>query len=128
MVLFDGDCRFCNSAVNFIVERDAPATFRFAPLQSSLGQELLGRFGLPTTGLDSLVLVDGQGAALRSTAALRIARRLPMPWKLTYGLIAIPAPVRDFAYKAFARLRYRLFGRQETCRVPTPETRARFLA
>lgn len=128
LVLFDGECRFCNSAVNFIIDRDRTGVFHFAPLQSELGCKLVEQFQLAKLGLDSVVLIEGDRASWRSTASLRIARQLPLPWRLAYGFIIVPAPIRDFAYRCFAKVRYRLFGKQETCRVPTPELRARFLA
>jgi predicted DCC family thiol-disulfide oxidoreductase YuxK len=130
IVLFDGVCNFCSASVNFIIDRDPDAQFQFAPLQSDVARELLRERGvtLPEGDPESMVLLEGDRLSMRSTAALRIARRLRGPWKLSYGFIVVPALVRDALYRLVASYRYRLFGRSEACRVPTPELRARFLA
>lgn len=127
-VLFDGVCNFCNSTVNFIIERDPAGHFQFAALQTEAAQRLLARCGLPEAFLDNIVLVEDEVCYARSTAVLRIARRLRKPWPLLfYGLIVIPRPIRDFAYDWFARNRYRWFGKRAQCSVPSPEIRRRFL-
>jgi predicted DCC family thiol-disulfide oxidoreductase YuxK len=128
VVLFDGVCNLCNGAVNFIIDRDPAARFRFAALQSSQAAALLAPHGrVPEVEPQSFILVEGGRMYERSTAALRIARRLPGAWKLFYAFIVIPRPVRDAAYRVIARNRYRWFGKAEACRMPTPELRARFL-
>lgn len=127
VVLFDGVCNLCNSAVNFIIDRDPGAAFRFAPLQSEPGRTLTTRCSVDLAATDSLILVEGDRYYVRSTAALRIARRLTGAWPLCYGFILVPRPLRDWAYDWIARNRYRWFGKRETCRLPTPEDRARFL-
>ena len=130
VVLFDGVCNFCNGAVNFIIDRDRKGRFRFAPLQSEAAAALLKQNGreVPAGDPDTLILVEDGKVYERSTAALRIARGLRMPWPLFYALIIVPRPLRDFFYRVFARNRYRWFGRSDSCRMPTPELRARFLA
>ena len=127
LVLFDGVCNFCNASVNFIIEHDPAERFRFAPLQSALGQQQLARFDLLRHNIDSVVLVEGDRCYIKSTAALRVARWLTMPWPLLSLLIVLPAGLRDLAYDWLARNRYRWFGRSESCRMPTPELRRRFL-
>ena len=127
IVLFDGVCNLCNGAVNFIIYHDPKAQFRFASLQSDFGQTELQRLGLPSDVIETLILLDEGQAWLRSTAALRIARRLGAPWSWLYPLIVLPRPVRDWMYNLIARNRYRWFGKQETCRVPTAELKARFV-
>ncbi len=127
IVLFDGVCNLCNGAVQFIITRDRQGRFSFASLQSATGQARLRQFGLSTNALDTFVLVEGQKAYTRSTAALRIARRLPGAWRLLYALMVVPRPVRDWVYGLVARNRYRLFGRRDSCMMPTPELKARFL-
>ncbi|MFN7973935.1 MAG: thiol-disulfide oxidoreductase DCC family protein [Acidobacteriota bacterium] len=130
IVLFDGVCNFCNGAVNFLIDRDPAGNLAFAPLQSPKGQEILAAHGLPATGqeaLDTMILVEDDRVSTRTTAALRTLPYLKQPWPLLRVLLAVPRPLRDLAYRAFARNRYRLFGKRETCRVPTPEIRARFL-
>jgi predicted DCC family thiol-disulfide oxidoreductase YuxK len=114
--------------VDFILERDRRGTFRFAALQSEAGQRLLRGFELPTTEHRSLFLVEGDRVYLRSSAALRIARRLGGLWPALYFFIVVPAFLRDLAYDFVARNRYHWFGKRDTCRVPTPELADRFLS
>ena len=127
IILFDGVCKFCNASVNFILDRDRAGRVRFAALQSVTGQHLLRHFGLPTDQFSSLVLVEGGRCWRRSTAASRIARHLDGAWPLLAVLLAVPVILRDAAYDVLARNRYRWFGQLDSCRVPTPETRRRFL-
>jgi predicted DCC family thiol-disulfide oxidoreductase YuxK len=127
IVLFDGVCNLCNGAVQFIINRDREGRFSFASLQSAVGQAQLRQFGLSTNAFDTFVLVEGGKAYTRSTAALRIARRLPGAWRLLYGLVIVPRPLRDWVYGLVARNRYRLFGRRDSCMMPTPELKAKFL-
>ena len=127
IVLFDGVCNFCNSSINFVIEHDRAGYFKFAPLQSALGQELIAKHGIDPAETDSVVLVEDESAYTHSTAALRIARRLDGIWAWAHAFIWVPRPFRDFAYRLFAKHRYRLFGRRDACMMPTPEIRARFL-
>lgn len=127
VVLFDGVCNLCNGAVRFIIARDAGGVFKFAALDSDAARAVLGgrEFARPLP--DSIVLVDDGGVWTRSTAALRIARRLRFPWPALYALIAVPRPARDWVYDFVAARRYRWFGKRDVCWVPTPELDARFL-
>ncbi len=127
IVLFDGVCNFCNGSVNFIIERDLAGYFKFAPLQSEIGEELIAKHGIDPTKTDSVILIEDEKAYLHSTAALRIARRLGGIWSMFYVFAVVPRPVRDLVYKLFAKYRYRLFGKQDSCMIPTPEIRERFL-
>lgn len=128
IILFDGVCNFCNKSVNFIIERDRAGYFKFAPLQSEIGQKLLAEHGIDSGVTDSVVLIENGNAYVRTTAALRVARKLSGAWKLFYGFIVVPSAVRDIFYKLFAKYRYVMFGKQEACMMPTPEIRERFLA
>jgi predicted DCC family thiol-disulfide oxidoreductase YuxK len=128
LLLFDGECNVCNASVQFVIRRDPGALFRFASLQSALGQRLCTLHHIPAGRADTLVLIDDAGAHVRSTAVLRVARALGFPWKLAYVFIVVPPWLRDLAYRAFASMRYRLFGRRTTCMVPTAEQRRRFLS
>lgn len=125
--MFDGVCNFCNGAVNFIIERDRRNRFKFAPLQSEAGQKLLLRYGLNDPHLDSVVLIEDGKAFVRSTAALRIAKHLDGAWSWFSIFLIVPAEIRDFFYRLFAKYRYRLFGKTETCQIPTPALHRRFL-
>lgn len=126
IVLFDGICEFCNGAVNFIIARDKAKRFKFAPLQSEIGTRLRAEHGIGDD-VDSIVLIEEGRAFLHSDAALRIARGLGGPWSLLYVLMIVPDFIRDAAYKLFASYRYKLFGKKDTCMMPTPEIRERFL-
>ncbi len=127
LVLFDGVCNLCNRSVQFIIERDPDARFRFASLQSPLGEKLRAKLGIDPQAVDSVILVEGDRWSKESDAALRIARELRGAWKALALLRVIPRPLRDAGYRLIARNRYRWFGRQETCWLPTPELRERFL-
>jgi len=128
VVLFDGTCNLCSATVAFLIPRDRTSRLRFASLQSAVGQELLRRHGIsaPATP-DSVVYIEGKQAFTRSDAALAIAGRLDPPWPLLGVFWYVPRPLRDAIYSFVARNRYRWFGRTETCQLPTPEQRARFL-
>jgi predicted DCC family thiol-disulfide oxidoreductase YuxK len=126
IVLFDGVCNFCSDSVNFIIRHDRHDRFRFAPLQSDIGQEMRARYGIDDS-VDSIVLIEDGQAFTHSTAALRIAKGLGGVWATAYALIIIPRPVRDYFYRLFAKYRYRLFGKKEVCMMPTPEVSAKFL-
>ena len=128
IILFDGVCNFCNGSVNFIIERDREGYFKFAPLQSEIGEKLLAENGIDRIETDSVVLIEDGKAYTHSTAALRVARRLDGAWKLLSYLNFVPRVIRDAAYKLFAKNRYRLFGKKDECMLPSPEIRARFLA
>lgn len=128
VILFDGVCNFCNGAVNFIIERDKAGYFKFAPLQSEIGEKLLAENGVDKIETDSVVLIEDGKVYTYSTAALRIARKLDGFWKWTYGFVIVPRFVRNFFYKLFAKYRYKMFGKQDACMLPTPEIRQRFLA
>ena len=127
VVLFDGICNLCNGAINFIIDHDSEAVFRFAPLQSDVGGRLARACGIDVEHLSTLVLYDQDGCHTRSAAALRIARRLDGLLPLLYGLIVVPPWIRDAVYDVIAANRYRWFGKRDQCRMPTPELRERFL-
>ncbi|HEY0429703.1 MAG TPA: thiol-disulfide oxidoreductase DCC family protein [Pyrinomonadaceae bacterium] len=128
VILFDGVCNFCDGAVNFIIARDSGGYFKFAPLQSEIGEKLLTENGIDKAETDSVVLIEDGKVYTYSTAALRVARKLDGAWSLAYAFIVVPKFVRDFFYKLFAKYRYKMFGKKDECMLPTPEIRARFLA
>lgn len=127
LVLFDGVCNFCNAAVNFIIRQDDGKIFKFATLQSEVGQQMRAKYGIGED-VDSIILVENDTAYTHSTAGLRIAKRLGGIWSLAYVFIIIPAFIRDYCYKLFAKYRYRLFGRTEVCMLPTVDVKERFLS
>lgn len=127
ILLFDGVCNLCNGFVQFVILRDPKAVFRFAPLQSKIGQQLASQAGFPIDELSTVILYDQGTFYTHSDVALEVVRRLPGLWSLLYGLNVIPKSIRDNIYNWVARNRYRWFGKRESCMVPTPEIRARFL-
>jgi len=130
IVMFDGVCNLCNGAVNFMIDRDPKGKLKFASFQSDAGKALLAEKGLPVPEGDptSIVLVVGDRTYDGSGAALRIAARLTFPWFLFASGLVVPWFLRDLVYYLIAKNRYRWFGKGETCRIPTPELRARFLS
>jgi predicted DCC family thiol-disulfide oxidoreductase YuxK len=132
VLMYDGLCGFCNASVQFVLARDSKQTMRFAALQSEYAAAVIGRHPW-LEGVDSVVYVEPAGDGrpervwVRSAAALRVADYLGGAWRLLGVFRVIPAPVRDAAYNLFARYRYRLFGKYDSCQLPPKEVRARFL-
>ncbi|MCM3567775.1 thiol-disulfide oxidoreductase DCC family protein [Neobacillus mesonae] len=126
IILFDGICNLCNRSVQFIIKRDPHGCFKFASLQGETGQKLLKKHGL-TSGINSFVLIENETIYLESTAALRVCRRLDRGWKLFAGFLIIPRPIRDIFYKIVANNRYKWFGKKNSCMLPLPEWKSRFL-
>lgn len=128
IILFDGVCNFCNSTINFLIDRDKKGIFKFAALQSEPGREILKKHNIFTlTDFDSVILEKDGKLYQKSDAALEIARSMDGLWKLLYGFKILPKFIRDFVYDLVAKNRYRLMGKMDACRLPTPELRARFL-
>lgn len=127
IVLFDGVCNLCNGAVQFIIKRDKEKKFRFASLQSESGQKFLNQYGLPTASFNSFVLIVGDRYFIKSTAVLNVLKELGGISKMFYAFIILPKPLRDFVYDLIAKSRYQLFGKNDSCMVPTPDLRQRFL-
>lgn len=126
-VLFDGVCNFCNASINFVIDRDKKGIFKFAALQSDIGQEILKKYGLKQTNFDSIILEKEGKIYQKSDAALEIARNMDGLWKVFYIFKIIPSFLRNPVYNLIAKNRYRVFGRTDACRIPTPELKARFL-
>jgi predicted DCC family thiol-disulfide oxidoreductase YuxK len=127
-ILFDGVCNLCNGFVQFVIKHDPAGRFHFAALQSELGQQILQEHGLHTQEFKTVLLLENGKLYKQSTAALRIAHRLQGAWSWAYAFIIVPAFIRDAVYDFVSRNRYRWFGQQESCMLPTPELKARFLA
>lgn len=131
MLLYDGVCGVCNAAVRTVLRFDRAGTLRFAALDSDYARAVFARHPA-MEGVDSVVFVDepgrpGERVAVRSAAALRVVDYLGGPWQLFGMARIIPAPVRDWLYDKFAGIRYRVFGKYDTCPLPPPQVRARFL-
>lgn len=127
LILFDGDCLLCNHSVRFIHHRDNKGRFLFAPLQSSVGKQILEREGLSTTNLSTMVLVEGDAVFTQSDAACQIARHLTWPWRWLSVFRIAPRFLRDGVYQLIANNRVRWFGKAETCEIPNAELRERIL-
>jgi predicted DCC family thiol-disulfide oxidoreductase YuxK len=132
LLLYDGVCALCHGVVKFLMKRDGMDRFRYAPLQSDLGREVLARFGIRTFP-DGVMLVTGaltpaERLYARSDAVAEALQLLGGPWRLARrALTLVPRWLREWGYGVVARFRYRLFGRYDVCPVPPPEQRGRLL-
>lgn len=127
VIFFDGVCNLCNGAVQFVIAHDRKSYFKFAALQSEFAAKTLVNFDLKVSHGDSFVLLENGKVYEQSTAALRVAKKLNGLWPLLYMFIVVPPFIRNAVYKFIARNRYKWFGKQESCWVPTPELKSRFL-
>lgn len=127
IILFDGVCNLCNSAVNFIIKHDKKEHFLFASLQSDAAKEILLQYPLKKTSLNSIILITNNISYDKSTAALLISKQLNNGYKLIYYFIVIPKFIRDFVYNLIANNRYKWFGKQKSCKIPSLEIKNRFL-
>jgi predicted DCC family thiol-disulfide oxidoreductase YuxK len=126
IVLFDGVCNFCNSSVQFIIRNDTTNSLKFASLQSELGQQLIATHNL-SKELDSVIFIENNQAYIKSKAALKIANYFGGFWKIFQVFNIIPSFIRDFFYDIIANNRYKWFGKKDSCMLPSPEVRSRFL-
>ncbi len=127
ILLFDGVCNLCNGAVQFVIKYGSKNTLRFAALQSETGQQILEHFNLPKEDIFSVILVENEKVYVRSSAALRMYKNMGGFWNLMYLFIIVPRPIRDAIYNLIAKNRYKWFGEKESCMIPTPELKSRFL-
>ena len=127
IILFDGVCNLCNGAVNFVIKRDPGNVFKFAPLQEKQGALLLKTHAIDIQKLDSIVLIENEKVYVKSSAALRIARKMSNLWPLFFVLLIIPSFIRDGVYDFIAKNRYKWFGKKEQCMIPTLGLKEKFL-
>lgn len=127
LILFDGVCNLCNGAVQTVINNDKKQIFTFASLQSITGEKVLIENKLSTDDFDSFVYLRNGKLFLRSSAALYVAKDLGGFSQLLFIFIIVPKFIRDFVYNYIAKNRYKWFGKQESCMVPTPELKSRFL-
>ena len=128
LVLFDGVCNLCNSSIIYIIKRDKNDIFRFAPLQSEIGQKILDTYQIDPSKTDSILLyTPNKGLFSRSTAVLKIASKLSFPTNLHAVFLIVPAFIRNVVYNFIAKNRYKWYGKKESCMIPTPELKQKFL-
>ena len=127
IIIFDGVCNFCNGAINFIIKHDPEKMFTFTPMQTELAKSLMKKHKITNVGIDTFLLVKNNQCYIWTNAAFEISKDLSGYWYLSNILKIIPRPIRDFLYRIFARNRYTLFGKQNTCMSPTAETKDRFV-
>ncbi len=127
LILFDGVCNWCNVWVNVAIAHDPAGQFKFGTLQSEQAQRILRDLELSATDYQTFLLLEGGRVSIKSTAALRVIRRLSWWWPLFYVGVLVPVPLRDLVYDFVARHRYQWMGRAATCRVPTQAERDRFV-
>lgn len=127
IILFDGVCNLCNSTVQKVIQNDYKNQFKFASLQSDFGQNFLEKNNLSKDEFQSIILVDGEKYYTKSDAALRIGKELKGIYKYSRFLFIFPRFIRDFVYDIISRNRYKWFGKQDNCWLPTPDLQKRFL-
>jgi len=128
LVLFDGICNLCNATVTYIIKRDKKDVFRFAPLQSSIGEKIIEAYKIDTSKTDSILLYSNEkGLSSKSTAALKIANGLGFPQNLMSIFFIIPPFIRNWVYDYIAKNRYKWYGKKASCMIPTPELKSKFL-
>ncbi|MFC6951866.1 thiol-disulfide oxidoreductase DCC family protein [Halorubellus litoreus] len=128
VVLFDGVCNLCNRFVQFVLPRDADGRFRFASLQSSVGQALLSEYDLDPGQRETFVLIEDGAAYTKSEAALRVAANLDAPYRYAWPLRFVPSAVSDAVYDFVAARRYEWFGRKDRCMMPDADVSNAFLS
>ncbi len=126
IVLFDGVCNFCATSVQFIIRHDKTNSLKFASLQSALGQELLTKYNM-SKDLEGVVFIENNKAYFKSAAAFKIVRYFGGFWRILNIFSVLPLFLTDFGYDIIAKNRYRWFGKKDSCMIPSPEIRSRFL-
>ena len=127
IILFDGVCNLCNASVNFIIKHDKKAHFKFASLQSDAAKELLLQYNSKKINMDSIILIENNNLYEKSTAALRISKKLDNGFRFLYIFTIIPTFIRDYVYNYIAKNRYKWYGKKDACMIPTPELKDKFL-
>jgi predicted DCC family thiol-disulfide oxidoreductase YuxK len=127
VIFFDGVCNFCNATVNFIIKQDKKDKFRFATLQSEYAKKFLLEMPEKYKHTDSIILFENGLFFIKSSAMLRIAKRMGGLWQLLFVLSVVPVFLRDFIYDRFARNRYRWFGIRNQCLIPDERLKRKFL-
>jgi predicted DCC family thiol-disulfide oxidoreductase YuxK len=126
VILFDGTCAFCERSVRFIATRD-DGYFKFGASQNPEGRALLAQYGTDRDSAKSIILIEDGEVFLRSTAVLKIARRMSAPWRWASIFLLVPLPIRDALYRVVAAVRHRIAGQSNACEIPPPEIRKRLI-
>jgi len=128
LILFDGICNLCNSSVQYVIKHDSKDKFMFTALQSEVGQQIIKEYNIDTAKTDSILLYTPEvGISSKSMAALKIAFQLGFPNNLLCVFFIIPPFVRNYVYDYIAKNRYKWYGKKESCMIPTPELKSKFL-
>jgi len=128
LILFDGVCNLCNASIQYVIQHDKKDRFRYAPLQSTIGKQVLEKFKVDPSQTDSILLYSQEnGLAVKSSAALKVAKHLGFPRNLLSVFLIVPAFIRNWVYDYIAANRYKWYGKKEECMIPTPELKAKFL-
>lgn len=127
VVLFDGVCRLCSAWARFLIRFDRRCRFKLATVQSPEGQAILAWHGLSTDAYETMLLVEGPKMHTKSAAFFRVMAHLPFPWPMVCIGWLVPFFIRDWLYDRIALNRYSLFGRYDSCVLPTPDHESRFL-
>lgn len=127
ILLFDGECNLCNKTVQFVIDRDRRGRVKFASLQSEVGKRLLNQRNIPEHYLDSIILIENNKVYYKSSAALRLCKKLSGLWPLLFAFIIFPKFLRNWVYDYIARNRIKWFGKANTCWVMTEDLKDRFL-
>lgn len=125
IVFFDGVCNLCNASVQWVIRHDSKCKFQFAPLQGSTAKSSISKEQLKS--VDSIVYFDGLKFYIKSSAALKILSKMGFPYNMSMVFFIVPGFIRNAVYDIVARNRYKWFGKQDSCMIPTPELKRRFL-
>ncbi|WP_316830213.1 thiol-disulfide oxidoreductase DCC family protein [Pedobacter aquatilis] len=126
VIFFDGICNLCNASVQFAIEHDKRNVFKFTALQGEYAKVVLPEFNVDTQKINSIMLLEDHKLYTKSSAALRIARKLNGLLPVLYVFIVVPKFIRDWFYDIIAKNRYKWWGKQESCWVPTPALKSKF--
>jgi predicted DCC family thiol-disulfide oxidoreductase YuxK len=128
LILFDGVCNLCNSSVQFVIKHDKKNLFMFTPLQSNIGQQIIKEYQIDTKKVDSILLYSPEtGIDYKSTAALKVAYALGFPNSMLSLFFIVPTSIRNWVYDYIAKNRYKWYGKKESCMIPTPKLKSKFL-
>lgn len=127
IILFDGVCNFCNGSVNFLIKRDSKGIFKYAPLQSEIGQNIIAKYNIPET-VDSIILLKENNIYIKSNAVIEIIKELKWYWKMLIIVKILPKKFRDLLYDLIANNRYKWFGKMDSCMIPDENVKSRFIS